>query len=62
MNASIMWFTKIEIQFNLTEENDFTLIDEKIQFKSPLPIKSIMERIFKKQHGLLFRNIESINK
>ena len=62
MNASIMRFTKIEIQFNLTEENGYTLIDEVIQFKSPLPIKSIMVRIFKKQHGLLFRNIESINK
>lgn len=62
MNASIMRFTKIEIQFNLTEENDYTLIDEMILFKSPLPIKSIMGRIFKKQHGLLFRNIENINK
>lgn len=62
MNACIMRFTKIEIQFNLTEENGYTVIDEVTLLKSPLPIKSIMERIFKKQHGLLFRNIENINK
>ncbi len=62
MIACIMRFTKIEIQFNLTQENGYTVIEEVTLFKSPLPIKSILERIFKKQHGLLFRNIENINK
>jgi hypothetical protein len=46
------------MKFVLKTDNDFTIIDEEIMFISPLPIKFIMERIFKKQHNQIFKNIE----
>lgn len=46
------------MKFNLKADNDFTIIDETINFKSSLPIKFILEGIFKRQHNLLFKNIE----
>lgn len=56
--ATVFKLTKIEMKFVLKTENDYTIIDEEIQFKSPLPVKFIMESIFKKQHNQLFKNIE----
>lgn len=46
------------MKFALKANNDFTIIEEEIKFKSLLPIKFIMESIFKKQHTQLFKNIE----
>ena len=58
IRATVMKLTKIEMKFVLKADNDYTIIDEEILFKSPLPIKFIMESIFKKQHNHLFKNIE----
>jgi carbon monoxide dehydrogenase subunit G len=60
MHATVMKLTKIEMTFILKMESNFTIIEENIKFKSPLPIKSIMKSIFNKQHGQLFQNIESL--
>jgi hypothetical protein len=46
------------MKFVLKVDNGRTIIDEEIQFKSPLPVKFIMESIFRKQHDQLFKNIE----
>jgi carbon monoxide dehydrogenase subunit G len=58
IRATVFKLTKIEMKFVLKSENDFTIIDEEINFKSPLPIKFFMQSIFKKQHTQLFKNIE----
>jgi len=58
IRATVFKMTKIEMKFNLSADNDFTIIDEEINFKSPLPIKLIMESILKTQHNQLFKNIE----
>jgi carbon monoxide dehydrogenase subunit G len=58
IRATVFKLTKIEMKFVLKIDNDFTVIDEEINFKSPLPVKFIMQRIFKKQHNQLFKNIE----
>jgi len=57
IRATVMKLTKIEMTFVLKAGKDFTVIEETIQFKSPLPVKSSMQNIFKKQHGQLFKNI-----
>ncbi len=57
--ATVMKFTHIHMAFQLTALGDHTTIDEVITFRSPLPVKSIMTRIFKKQHRQLFKNIEA---
>jgi carbon monoxide dehydrogenase subunit G len=58
IRATVMKLTKIEMKFVLKTDNDYTIIEEVINFKSPLPLKFIMQRIFKKHHSQLFKNIE----
>ena len=58
IRATVFKLTKIEMRFVLKTENDYTIIDEEILIKSPLPVKFMMERIFRKQHHQLFNNIE----
>lgn len=57
MVATVLKFTKIEINFVLKTVENFTIITESIHFKSPFPVKGIMGRIFKKQHSILFGNM-----
>jgi carbon monoxide dehydrogenase subunit G len=57
MVATVLKFTKIEINFVLKTVENFTIITESIHFKSPFPVKRIMGRIFKKQHSILFENM-----
>ena len=59
MRAVVMKFTKIEMNFVLTTDKGSTIVEETIQFQSPLPVKFIMEVVFKKQHTQLFKNIEA---
>ena len=58
IRAIVFKLTKIEMKFVLTSDSDYTIIQETIQFKSPFPVKFIMQHIFKKQHNQLFKNIE----
>jgi carbon monoxide dehydrogenase subunit G len=60
MRATVLKMVKIEMTFMLKMENSFTIIEENVKFRSPLPIKSVMKSIFKKQHKQLFHNIESL--
>jgi carbon monoxide dehydrogenase subunit G len=60
MKATVMKLTKIEIKFVLKTDNNFTMIEENIQIVSLLPIKSLVESIFRKQHTQLFKNIELV--
>jgi carbon monoxide dehydrogenase subunit G len=57
MKATVLKFTKIEMNFVLKSVGNFTDITESIHFKSPFPVKGIMSRIFKKQHQILFENM-----
>lgn len=57
----VMKFTHIEMIFKLRTEGDHTIIEETVNFRSPLPITGIMQNIFKKQHQQLFLNIENTN-
>ena len=58
IRATVFRITKIEMNFVLKADNSFTLINEEINIKSLLPVKFIMQNIFKKQHTQLFKNIE----
>ncbi|MCP9769879.1 SRPBCC family protein [Lacihabitans sp. LS3-19] len=60
--ATVMKMTKIEMEFNLKKDGDYTVVTEQISFKSPLPIKFIMKSIFRKQHTQLFKNIEKLKR
>lgn len=58
IRATVFKLTNIEMKFVLKAENHHTIIEEEINFRSPLPIKFIMQSIFRKQHNQLFKNIE----
>ncbi|QHT70769.1 hypothetical protein GXP67_31035 [Rhodocytophaga rosea] len=58
IRATVMRLTNIEMNFIIKEDKAFCIVEETIHFQSPLPLQSIMESIFKKQHRLLFNNIE----
>jgi len=57
IRATVFKFNKIEMKFSLKEDSDYTIIEEEIEFKSPLLVTFFMEKIFKKQHRQLFENI-----
>jgi len=57
-NAIVKKMVKIEMNFQLSTSGNQTIIEETSTFKSFLPVKFIMSKIFKKQHELLFKNIE----
>lgn len=58
MKAVVMNVVKIEMFFKITEANGYSLVSEELNFNTLLPIKSKMQKLFIKQHALLFRNIE----
>ncbi len=60
INAIVMRLTKIEMQFHIVEEHGFCTVNEKVTFKSPLPIQSLMQKVFKSQHTKLFENIDKL--
>ena len=57
--ATVFKLTKVEIKFTLETDGEHTLVNEQIQFKMPLPIKSILKNTFRKHHTQLFKNIEA---
>ena len=59
MTATVMKFTKVEMIFKLFSENDSTRIEETVNFNTIFPMKQILQKIFKKQHVVLFKNLEA---
>lgn len=60
MRATVMKMTHILMEYTIREEAGQSTVEETITFKSILPIKGVMEKLFREQHALLFRNMENI--
>lgn len=60
IEVTIMKITQITMTFTLRSEDNYTVVDELIHFETILPVKSIMQSIFKKQHEQLFKNIDAL--
>lgn len=60
MQAKIMTLATIQMNYTLTRDETCTIIHEKIHVISPSFVKSIIKNILKKQHSLLFQNIEAL--
>lgn len=58
MNARVFGLTDIEIVFVVKHHNEGTIVSESVTFDTPLPISGILERVFRKYHTQLFRNID----
>ena len=59
LKALVKKMAHIQIDFKLLVENDQTVVNEFITFKSLLPVAFVMRKIFKTQHQKLFQNIEN---
>jgi hypothetical protein len=62
IKARVMKLVNIEMVYDIKEGNDHTIVNEVINFRSFLPVKPIMKKIFKEQHEQLFLNIEKGSK
>ncbi len=60
MRATVMRMTHILMEYTIREEAGKSTVEEIITFKSILPIKGVMEKLFREQHALLFRNMDNI--
>ncbi|RZK43330.1 MAG: SRPBCC family protein [Pedobacter sp.] len=59
--AQVMKINHITMAFELVEKDGLTHITETITFKTPLPVRSLMGKIFKAQHTQLFENMDAGN-
>jgi carbon monoxide dehydrogenase subunit G len=60
IRATVMKLTKIDMSYTLHPMAGCTKVEETIGFRSYLPIKSVMQNIFRKQHTQLFQNINRL--
>lgn len=60
IKATVMKMTHIEMNFSIRQEGDISIVEEIITFKSILPVKTFMEKIFREQHTLLFQNMDRV--
>lgn len=58
--ARINALTKVELNFTILEEGNGCIVNETVDLKSYLPVRSFMKSIFKEQHKLLFQNIDRL--
>jgi carbon monoxide dehydrogenase subunit G len=59
-HVTVMKINRISMTFDVKEHTGHSGVNEKLSFSMLLPIHFIMYRIFRKQHTLLFRNIEQV--
>ncbi|MBA3665830.1 MAG: hypothetical protein H0W61_16735 [Bacteroidetes bacterium] len=57
IQAVVMRMIEIEMNFHLKTNGDMTQITEEVSFRTVLPVKPIMQKIFREQHLQLFNNI-----
>jgi carbon monoxide dehydrogenase subunit G len=60
IKATVMKMTHIEMNFSIHQNGDLSIVEETISFKSILPIKAVMEKIFREQHTVLFQNLDQL--
>lgn len=60
MRATVFKLTRITMVFDVETIQGKTRVTEQVDFNSLLPVRPVMERIFRKQHALLFKNIEKL--
>lgn len=60
MEATILWLNKLEVGFRMIPMINYTIIEEIATWKSLIPIGCLMENSIKKQHKILFKNINDL--
>ena len=58
INAVVKKHTTIGMFFHIRPGNHGTIVEERVDIRSPLPIRGFMEKFIRKQHNIMFENIE----
>jgi len=58
MQADVMNMVNISIHFQLKKDGEVCIVNESVEFKTKLPLRPMMEKIFKAHHLKLFANME----
>jgi hypothetical protein len=61
ISATVKKMVHIKMEFVLENVNESTKISECVEFRSFLPVKPIMRKIFREQHKVLFENIGKVS-
>lgn len=60
INAVVMKMTRITMDYSIRPEGNGSVVDEIITIKSALPVKGIVQKVFREQHHQLFTNIDKL--
>lgn len=60
MRAVVMKMTRIEMVFSVEPSENGSTVREHIEFRSPLPIRRTMEKVFREQHQKFFQNLDGL--
>lgn len=52
----------IEMHFSVTATPEGARVEETVGFSSFLPVKPLMQRVFRRQHMLSFQRMEQVSK
>lgn len=61
IQARVMGLVTIRMNFTIRTEGNLTVVQERIDFKAPAPLRLVMQSIFRKQHEQLFNTIDSLS-
>lgn len=61
IRARVMKLTKIDMHYTLHQQPGYVRVEETLNFHSYFPIRAMMQNIFRKQHKVLFENLNKIN-
>ena len=60
IDATVFGLTRIAMAFRVFSQDGKTVVEEEVSFRSVLPVKPVMEKVFREQHHRLFQNIENV--
>jgi carbon monoxide dehydrogenase subunit G len=60
--AVVRKHTKIEMLYVVKPGNHGTIVEEEVNIKSPLPIRRFMEKFIRRQHNIMFENIDALGR
>lgn len=58
IKAVVKKHTTIDMTFQVRHGNHGTIVEETVDIRSPLPIRGFMEKFIRKQHNIMFENID----
>ncbi len=61
IKAKVFGMTRVEMNFKIISMGtNSSQVTEVVEFKSPLPIKGMMQKIFREQHTHFFKNMNEL--